>query len=144
MILLTGGCFLGGVLPPRGVLPPGWGVSAPGGGGAGGDSPPGTATAAGGTHPTRMHSSWLFVFGLTLIFDYQWFTFNPGYFTENLPSLGCPGYCTPVSVAFPGSVPRRRLYVLDCTVAEIEVPQPDLSHYPHGNRRPKLHVLSVS
>ena len=37
MILLTGGCFLlGGVLPPGGCFLP--------------------ATAAGGTHPTGMHS----------------------------------------------------------------------------------------
>ena len=38
----------------RGGLLPG-GVPAPGGGVLGGD-PPGTATAAGGTHPTGMHS----------------------------------------------------------------------------------------
>ena len=43
------------------MLPP-WGDAAPKG--AGGDPPPGTATAAGGTHPTRMHSCWLFVFWL--------------------------------------------------------------------------------
>ena len=41
------------------------------GGGPGGDPPPGTATVAAGTHPTGMYSCWLFVFGLTLIFDYQ-------------------------------------------------------------------------
>ena len=63
VILLTGG---GGLLPPGGggssqgeeVLPPrgasSWGVL-PRGGGPGGD-PAGTATAAGGTHPTGMHS----------------------------------------------------------------------------------------
>ena len=37
----SGGCLLGGC-PLRGVL--------------GGDPPPETATAAGGTHPTGMHS----------------------------------------------------------------------------------------
>ena len=38
-----GGLFLGGV---------------PGPGMPGRDTPPGTATAAGGTHPTGMHSCW--------------------------------------------------------------------------------------
>ena len=47
MILLTGG-----VPAPRGVWP--GGVSAPGG--VPGGDPPGMATAAGGTHPTGMHS----------------------------------------------------------------------------------------
>ena len=70
MILLTEeGCFLWGVLPPGGAssLPPGgcflpssrgvlpWGGGALLLGGPDGD-PPGTATAAGGTHPTGMHS----------------------------------------------------------------------------------------
>ena len=80
VILLTGGgCFLGGVLPPGGYFLQGGassrgrgassggvgGASSFGGvlplrgasslGGPGGD-PPGTATAAGGTHPTGMHS----------------------------------------------------------------------------------------
>ena len=47
--LLPGGRELppGGMPPPRGVLPPG---------GMPGGDPPGTATAAGGTHPTGMHS----------------------------------------------------------------------------------------
>ena len=55
---LGGGASSGGVLSPgggascRGVLPP---RGLPRGGGAGGDTP-GTATAAGGTHPTGMHS----------------------------------------------------------------------------------------
>ena len=43
------GCFLQGGSLPRGVLPPrGWCLVETG--------PPGTATAAGGTHPTGMHS----------------------------------------------------------------------------------------
>ena len=62
----SGGCLL----PGEGYLLPGGGVSAPGVsalggvcsrvvsalGVPGGDTPPGTATAAGGTHPTGMHS----------------------------------------------------------------------------------------
>ena len=71
--LPTGGCFLLGVLPPgalppRGVLLP-WGCFLPAGGASsqggfllgvpGGDPlAPGTATVAGGTHPTGMHSCW--------------------------------------------------------------------------------------
>ena len=60
MILLTGG-----VLPLGRVLPPwGGGCLLSGGGssrgvcsrGVPGGDPPGTATAAGGTHPTGMHS----------------------------------------------------------------------------------------
>ena len=102
-----------GVLPPEGGCFLTGGCFLPGGasswGGAGGDPPSGTATAAGGTHPTRMHSCWSFVFGLTLIFDYQWFTFSLDYFTKNLPLLGCQGYGTPISVAFLGSEPRRHL-----------------------------------
>ena len=53
MILFTGGCLVWGgawsreVSGPRGV---------PGPGGSPGGDPPGTATAAGGTHPTGMHS----------------------------------------------------------------------------------------
>ena len=55
MILLGGwGCFLrGGLPPPRG------GASSGGGSAPWGDlveTPPWTATAAGGTHPTQMHS----------------------------------------------------------------------------------------
>ena len=50
VILLTGGCLVPGGSGPRGergcLLPEG----VPGG------DPPGTATAAGGTHPTGMHS----------------------------------------------------------------------------------------
>ena len=56
MILSTGGVACsGGCLLPGGYLV--WVVSAPGGGGGvpGGD-PPGTATAAGGTHPTGIQS----------------------------------------------------------------------------------------
>ena len=54
VILSTGGSAPGGVPGPGGGLVPGsggvcsWGV--PGG------DPPGTVTAAGGTHPTGMHS----------------------------------------------------------------------------------------
>ena len=50
VILFTGGgAWSGGVsAPKRGCLVPGGGVP-------GGDPPP-TATAAGGTHPTGMHS----------------------------------------------------------------------------------------
>ena len=61
----SGGCLLWGLVlsGPGGVSGPGGGLvlggSGPGGvpgpGGPGGD-PPGTATAAGGTHPTGMHS----------------------------------------------------------------------------------------
>ena len=63
MILLTGGgviwsgggCLLGGVSAPRGTAP-GWrGVCW---GGVPGGDPPGMATAAGGAHPTGMHSCW--------------------------------------------------------------------------------------
>ena len=74
VILLTGGCLLPGGCLLRGRYAPGWvcsggvlpgGVcsrveSAPGGGSAPGGwclmEAPGTATAAGGTHPTGMHS----------------------------------------------------------------------------------------
>ena len=45
-VLPPGGCFLGGMLPPAGR----------GGGWWRPPIPPGTATAAGGTHPTGMHS----------------------------------------------------------------------------------------
>ena len=49
VILSTGGFLVpGGCLVLGGVVPGPWGV--PGG------DPPGTATAAGGTHPTGMHS----------------------------------------------------------------------------------------
>ena len=56
----SGGCLVWGVPGPggawsRGVSGP-RGVPGPGGS-PGGDSP-GTATAAGGTHPTGMHSCW--------------------------------------------------------------------------------------
>ena len=56
---------LGGLLPPReGVLPPGVCFLRGGRvfplGGPGGD-PPGTATAADGTHPTGMHSCYICV-----------------------------------------------------------------------------------
>ena len=62
-VLPPGGCFLpGSVLPPggassQGVLPRG-GASFRGCFLPAGlvETPPGTATAAGGTHPTRMHS----------------------------------------------------------------------------------------
>ena len=60
--LLPGVCLLWGVLAPLW-----WGVSAPRGGAAcswgevpGGDPP--TATAAGGTHPTGMHSFFHYIF----------------------------------------------------------------------------------
>ena len=75
MCLLLGGvCLLRGRVSAWGVSA--WGVSAPGGvcsrggllrgegglltGRPGGD-PPGTATAAGGTHPTGMHSCFYYV-----------------------------------------------------------------------------------
>ena len=59
LILFTGGrACSGGVPAPGGVWS--WGVSGPGGvpapGGPGGEPLPPTATAAGGTHPTGMHS----------------------------------------------------------------------------------------
>ena len=57
MILSTGGSAPGGLVP-RGDLLPG-GVPGLGGlllRGVPGEDPPGTATAAGGTHPTGMHS----------------------------------------------------------------------------------------
>ena len=57
VILLTGGVLLLGVLLGRGLLGE---VSAPGGG-AWWIPPPGTATAAGGTHPTGMHSCILLI-----------------------------------------------------------------------------------
>ena len=47
-----GGCLLRGVPALGGCLLPGGGACS---GGPGGDHPP-TATAAGGTHPTGMHS----------------------------------------------------------------------------------------
>ena len=48
--LVRGGAWSrGGLSGPRGV---------PGPGGSPGGDPPGTATAAGGTHPTGMHSCW--------------------------------------------------------------------------------------
>ena len=65
MILSTGGVSApgGGCLLPGGLV---WGVSGPRGclvqqgcllpGGCLMETPPGTATAAGGTHPTGMHS----------------------------------------------------------------------------------------
>ena len=43
----AGGCVVQGGAWSRGYVP--------GRGGPGGDPPPGTATAAGGTHPTGMH-----------------------------------------------------------------------------------------
>ena len=66
----VGGCFLRGVLPPRGgVLPPGgvwW-------------RPPGTATAAGGTHPTGMHSSfknkYMGLEKITAVFHFKYLEF---------------------------------------------------------------------
>ena len=82
VILLTGGAALGGVSAPWGCLLCGVsaleGVSAPrrvwsGGVCSQGDAwwrhPPGTATAAGGTHPTGMHSSWSESFGLLRILN---------------------------------------------------------------------------
>ena len=57
------GCLVRGDLLPGGVVPgPAGGWSAPGGGGQGVPSgdPPGTATGAGGTHPTGMHSCFSF------------------------------------------------------------------------------------
>ena len=61
--LVPGGClFSGGAWSQGGCLVPGEGVPGPGGGWClvpGGclvETPPGTATAAGGTHPTGMHS----------------------------------------------------------------------------------------
>ena len=71
MILLTvggvcspGHLVLGGGVCSRGCLLPGG--SAPGGlllpGGVPGGDPPRTATAAGGTYPTRMHSCFLLNF----------------------------------------------------------------------------------
>ena len=76
MILLTGGCLLqegvcsqggclvpggGGLSGPRGCLLPGRGCLLPeglvwSGRGVPGGDPLGTATAAGSTHPTGMHS----------------------------------------------------------------------------------------
>ena len=54
--LVPGGClFPGGAWSKGGCLVPREGVSCPGWGVPGGD-PSGTATAAGGTHLTRMHS----------------------------------------------------------------------------------------
>ena len=70
--VLQGGCLVpGGVLVgvpgPRGVCF--WGVPGLGGGGVpGGDHPPGTATAAGGTHPTGMHSCVENIFGMNETF----------------------------------------------------------------------------
>ena len=63
-VLPLGGCFLWGVPPPWEVLPLGGGASSrrcllPRGAssrGVTGGDPPGTATAADGTHPTGMHS----------------------------------------------------------------------------------------
>ena len=66
--------FTGGVLPPEGASSGGghflpWGVLPPGGyflpggcllGGGAGEDPPGTATAAGCTHPTGMHSCYYY------------------------------------------------------------------------------------
>ena len=55
--LLPGGClFLGGAWSQRGVCS--WGVCSQGVSAPGGTwwRPPGMATAAGGTHPTGMHS----------------------------------------------------------------------------------------
>ena len=55
VILFIGGCLvLGGVWCQGGV---------PGPGGVPGGDPPGTATAAGGTHPTGMHSCMYCSFG---------------------------------------------------------------------------------
>ena len=61
MLPAGGVCFL----PGEGVLPPGGGASSqelvlPPRGVPGGDPPPGIAIAAGGTHPTGMHSCLLF------------------------------------------------------------------------------------
>ena len=52
----SGGCLVGGVPGPGGA----WlgGVPGPGGGGGLHQMPPWTATAAGGTHLTGMHSCW--------------------------------------------------------------------------------------
>ena len=54
-LLPEGACSQGGVSAPGGCLLPG-GVPAPGGVPGGDPPPPRTATAAGGTHPTGMHS----------------------------------------------------------------------------------------
>ena len=53
-----------GVSAPRGVSAPGEGVSALGVSAPGGalvETPPGTATAAGGTHPAGMHSCYYII-----------------------------------------------------------------------------------
>ena len=74
----------GGVLPPGGcVLPPGGGVLPPIGV-PGGDPPPGTATAAGGTHPTGMHSC--FFFKITS-FSSDVLYFHGHYFSKKVLSL---------------------------------------------------------
>ena len=67
MILSTGwgGGLLPGVPGPGGSAPGGHAWSGGGGlllGGVPGGDPPGTATAAGGTHPTGMHSCYIIQF----------------------------------------------------------------------------------
>ena len=58
-----------GLSDPRGVSGPGVGVSALGVSGPGGAwfRPPRTATAAGGMHPTRMHSCFKYFFEVCVI-----------------------------------------------------------------------------
>ena len=50
------GCLLPGVPGPGGGVSCSRGRGLPGSGGCLVETPPGTATAAGGTHPTGMHS----------------------------------------------------------------------------------------
>ena len=59
-------CLFGGCVPVRGVCAYSGGGSP---GGVPGESPPRTATAAGGTHPTEMHSRFLFLFCETSLYS---------------------------------------------------------------------------